>query len=143
MQNSMRNRFVSFWIVFILWSIHYGYSATTVKYVTQIGGGIKDGSSWNNAYDSTGLQTAINTLAANGGGQVWVAKGTYYPTEDEMGNKNPVDPRMKTFSLKKGVAVYGGFAGTESSIPTSAIETILSGDIGERDDNSDNCYNVI
>ena len=52
--------------------------------------------------------------------------------------------------MKKGLKIYGGFAGTETSVDDrtdfrvgGANETILSGDIGTSGDNSDNCYNVV
>lgn len=73
-----------------------------------------DGSSWEHAYNS--LQTAIDAAAPNQA-EVWVAAGTY------TGN----------FTLADGVAVYGGFAGTEESRdqrnPT-ANETILYANSG-------------
>lgn len=114
-----------------------------IKYVTQKGAGLKNGSSWANALDSTGVQAAIDTLATSGGGQVWVAEGTYYPTEDETGNKTPADPRTKTFTLKKGVAVYGSFAGTETTLPATGNTSTLSGNQGELTTNADNSYNVV
>src|SRR5690606_28024344 len=54
--------------------------------------------------------------------------------------------------LKDGVAVYGGFAGTESSLSErqtdslslySTNPTILSGDLGVVNDSTDNAYHVI
>lgn len=72
--------------------------------------------------------------------QIWVAAGTYKP--DPTG----VNDRNVSFQLKSGVAVYGGFAGTETSIAERdwiTNETILSGDIGAEGDNSDNSYHVV
>src|SRR5690606_8215066 len=84
-------------------------------YVTETGAGNKDGTSWINAYDNTQLQTAINRATA--GEQVWVAKGTYKPTED-LSTTNlltdgitPTTDRDKAFILKAAVEIYGGFAG--------------------------------
>ena len=67
----------------------------SVYFVKQSGAG--DGSSWANAGS---LQAMVN--AAQPGDEVWVAAGFYTDT---------VDPVL---ALKAGVAVYGGFAGTET-----------------------------
>ena len=122
-------------------------SAQTIKYVSETGSGVKDGSSWANAYDGNHLQNAISDVNLLGGGQVWVTNGTYFPTEDETGNASPANPRMKTFSMKKNVKVYGAFIGTETNPnqrPTYYNNpTTLSGDIGVSGNNTDNCYNVV
>ncbi len=95
--------------------------------------GANNGTSWTNAY--VNLQDALN--AATTGDQIWVAKGTYYPTAklDPAGTD-----RDKTFILKEGVKVYGGFtgAGTETSVNdrvniSTTNETILSGDFNNDD----------
>src|SRR5574341_612915 len=82
-----------------------------------------DGTSWTNAYIS--LQSALS-----GCSQVWVAAGVYKPGAN----------RTATFNIPPGVAVYGGFAGRESSLsqrnPVANI-TILSGDIDNNDINTD------
>ncbi len=70
-----------------------------IRYVKQNGTG--DGSSWAKA--SADLQAMIT--ASVSGNQVWVATGTYQPIIS--GN---------SFSMKEGVAIYGGFAGSETSV---------------------------
>jgi len=49
-----------------------------------------------------------------------------------------------SFQLEDGVAIYGGFAGNTTSTPgvrnVMAYPTILSGDIGQAGNNSDNSY---
>lgn len=112
------------------------------RYVTFTGAGSKNGSSWANAYE--GLQSALS--AAGNGDEIWVAAGTYYPSLEIQGSGD----RYKTFQLKNGVAIYGGFAGTESAVSErsdfgldGANESILSGDIGTPGVSSDNCYHVI
>lgn len=113
----------------------------TVKgrcYVNAAASGANTGSSWANAY--TDLQSALTDTAC---GEVWVAEGTYTPTTD--GN------RGVSFSLKSGVQLYGGFAGTEterSQRNWTAHETILSGDLNGDDEASfayyaDNSYHVL
>jgi hypothetical protein len=52
--------------------------------------------------------------------------------------------RTATFQLKEGVAVFGGFAGTETARDQrdpAANVTILSGDLNGDDDNSNVIYN--
>jgi len=83
---------------------------------------------------------------AGNGNEIWVAAGVYYPTHSSAGNPNPADPRAKTFALKMGVAVYGGFTGTETVRAQrnwATHATVLCGDIGTLDDSSDNSYWVV
>ncbi|NEU70931.1 hypothetical protein GK091_28965, partial [Spirosoma agri] len=116
-----------------------------IQYVTQQGAGLRDGSSWSNALGASQLQLAINTAADCGGNrQVWVAAGVYKPTNSS--------DRNASFSMRNGVAIYGGFAGTETAlIDRPAINpvtgqpasTTLSGDIGSLGTTSDNSFRVI
>ncbi len=99
------------------------------------------GASWATAGD---LQTIINAAAA--GSQVWVAAGTYYPNAYPSGSSGYASTRDYAFTLKTGVAVYGGFAGTEtlqSQRNVTANVTILSGDIGTTGTYTDDCYHVL
>ena len=112
------------------------------RYVSTAGAGALDGSSWSNAYSQTQLQTAINQSCVT---EVWVAAGTYYPVNQYGG----VGLRFQAFQMKNGVAIYGGFAGTETDINQrtdfgagGVNESILSGDIGTADSQTDNCYHV-
>ncbi|MEN6410126.1 MAG: right-handed parallel beta-helix repeat-containing protein, partial [Anaerolineaceae bacterium] len=95
-------------------------SASTIVYVVPGGAGDRTGTSWANARD---LATALD--GASSGMELWVKGGTYKPTA-----AFPMYPKQATFTLKSGVALYGGFAGTETvrdqRNPT-ANETILSG----------------
>lgn len=115
----------------------------TIRYVTISGSGDYDGRSWDNAYDNTQLQIAIDEEGVT---EIWVAAGVYYPGADRYGNPYPFDDRTKCFQLKNGVAIYGGFAGGENLVSDRNLNdniTILSGDIGTPGDNSDNCYHVV
>ncbi|MGI6688103.1 MAG: right-handed parallel beta-helix repeat-containing protein [Christensenellales bacterium] len=70
-------------------------------YVTQTGTGSGIGG-WGAA--SSDLKGIMDS--AGSGDEIWVAKGTY----------SPGDQLDYTFNLKKGVKVYGGFAGNEASV---------------------------
>ena len=96
-----------------------------------------DGSDWDNAFATLerALELAGRCVIAT---EVWVADGTYYPTAGT--------DRTVSFSLLNGIAIYGGFAGVETSLAQRDIannEAILSGDIGTPGDNADNSYHVV
>jgi len=76
-------------------------SAEGAFFVTPEGAGNEDGSSWEHAYGEKDLQTAVDAAAVGGGGEVWVAAGVYRPSLE--GDQNVF------FTLKTGVALYGGF----------------------------------
>jgi hypothetical protein len=100
-------------------------------YVNAVAFGANNGTTWANAY--TNLQTAIN--AAGAGSQIWVAAGTYRPTSYQD-PKVTNDVRSRSFLLKGGVSVLGGFAGTEAQLAQRDVEsnpTILSGDFNGND----------
>jgi len=85
--------------------------------------GADDGTSWADAFSD--LQDAL--AVARVGNQVWVAAGVYTPSATDA---------TKSFPLGRGVALFGGFNGTETKRQQrdwNANPTILSGDIG-RDD---------
>ncbi|MEI7726598.1 MAG: choice-of-anchor Q domain-containing protein [Bacteroidota bacterium] len=112
-------------------------------YVNATATGLNNGTSWANAY--TSLQSALN--AAVSGDQIWVAKGTYKPSSSYSLTNTP---RYYHFELINNVGIYGGFAGTETSVSQrtnfgygGANETILSGDIGTPGVSTDNCLHVV
>ena len=86
--------------------------------------GAGTGASWAHAY--TDLSDAL--AAASPGDELWVAAGSYHPGA-------PGD-RTATFLLVSGVAVYGGFDGTEThraQRDAAANVVILSGDLDDDD----------
>ncbi|MGB4773957.1 MAG: gliding motility-associated C-terminal domain-containing protein [Daejeonella sp.] len=139
-----------FSLIFVLFSLFtFSASAQTIKYVTPGGGsGIKDGSTWAKAAPGSQLQTIITE--ATSGTQIWVAAGTYTPTINPVTGMAGVN-RDNTFLLKDGVALYGGFKGTGNGGRPETIAgrnitanpTILSGDLDNDGDISDNAYHVV
>lgn len=94
-----------------------------------------DGGSWSTAFIN--IQQGLDYAYAVGA-DVWVAKGVYRPTSTK--------DRKASFKLRAGVTMYGGFKGTEtkrSERDRRTNVTVLSGDIGIPDDNSDNSYHVV
>jgi hypothetical protein len=111
-----------------------------IIYVRRNATGAHDGTSWADAYTSPAGALAV----ALSGDQIWVGAG-YYPIGFPQGGN-----RSASFTLKSGVAVYGGFAGTETLVSQrnwEANATILSGDVlGDGDGfprNGDNSYHVV
>lgn len=103
-------------------------------YVKSSGNDASAGTSWGTAFAT--LQHALSVASA--GSQIWVASGTYKPTT--------TTDRSISFQLKNGVAVYGGFAGTESSLGQRNWQTnvtILSGDIDGDATLANNSYHVV
>jgi predicted outer membrane repeat protein len=90
-----------------------------------------NGLSWSAAFKD--LQHAINQASA--GDEVWVAKGTYLPTEFLPGASGS-NPRDKSFFLDKNIKIYGGFHGDESSMSDRNISlnpSKLSADFNQDD----------
>jgi hypothetical protein len=118
----------------VLFSILCGLNRAqgTTRFVKE--GASGSGASWADA--SGDLLAMINASSGLGTDEVWVAAGTY----------NPGTARTDTFSLKSGVQVFGGFDGTETMLGQRDVEgnlTILSGEIGDTQDPTDNSYHVV
>lgn len=109
--------------------------AERIRYVRTDGNDANDGLSWATAYKS--VQKAINELAEQSGvpGEVWIAAGTYQPTELISGSGTPA-----LFRMYDGISLYGGFSAqnpedskaerkkVENGMPWQFInETILQG----------------
>ena len=92
------------------------------------------GTSWKDAFGD--LQQAL--AVARPGEVIWVAQGTYLPTTSA--------DRTASFIIPSGVAIYGGFAGTEKKLEERSLHanlTILSGEIGDVTDLEDNSYTIV
>jgi len=116
--------------VHVDWVLH----TRRVWYVSHDAAGRGDGTSWTDAFND--LQSALD--AAREGHRIWVAAGTYRPSTGT--------DRAASFTMKPGVAIRGGFAGTETAVDERDPQvnvTVLSGDIGTADQSSDNSYHVV
>lgn len=94
----------------------------------------QDGLSWDSAFND--LQKALEIAQQND--TIWVAKGTYLPTSS--------NDRNKSFIINNGIQLLGGFTGSEHLLKERNVEineTILSGNIGEPNDSTDNSFHVI
>ncbi|TXF88150.1 hypothetical protein FUA23_16040 [Neolewinella aurantiaca] len=101
-------------------------------YVSPNGTASASGSSWSEALN---MDAALKQ--AMSGMEIWVREGIYKP--------NATAGRKATFVFPAGVKVYGGFAGTESSLTDRQLGTfsVLSGEIGKPDVTADNAYTVV
>ncbi|MCB0607708.1 MAG: T9SS type A sorting domain-containing protein [Lewinella sp.] len=117
----------------------FGMSAfSQITYVKTGASGANTGASWADAYPD--LSTALANTAT---GEIWVAGGVYKPGTDTLSR----------FEIGNAVAIYGGFAGTETMLDQrdpAANPTILDGDVngddtaGDFDNNkSDNVFHVV
>jgi predicted outer membrane repeat protein len=119
--------------------------AQTKHFVKQTATGTGTGlGSWANAAGAAQLQGIM--AAAASGDTIWVAMGVYHPTAYPTGFTGGASTRDYAFTLNSGVAMYGGFGGSETYLSqrnVSLYVTSLSGDIGTAGVLTDNCYHVI
>jgi len=108
-------------LIFILSLFLSLFSTAAVIYVDADATPGGDGSSWASAYNF--LQDALDQTVEAQGDQLWIAEGTYYP--DDGANVTEGD-RAASFTLKDGVALYGGFVGTETSLAERDWETYVT-----------------
>ncbi len=124
--------YLVFTMLLCIWALP-GVGQTT-WYVKMGGAGTTDGSSWANATAS--LQTAINGAAT--GDSIWVASGTYVPTQFHLG----MNDVHRTFYIDKAIKIFGGFEGSETDLAQrdwKKHETILDGAVTA----SDSAYHVV
>ncbi|RZS76432.1 hypothetical protein EV199_2317 [Pseudobacter ginsenosidimutans] len=112
-----------------------GPDANGILYVKK--GRTGGGGSWSNA---TGELGAALKLAEEDPSikQIWVAGGTYHPMYSGGDAGTTTDARTRGFLLKNNIKLYGGFAGTETSLSQrdlsiAANKSILSGDMEDND----------
>ena len=93
---------VVFWVA-LVWG---GWGRAATWHVSPNGNDLSDGRSW-----VTALATIEEGLSrASAGDALWLAEGYYVPRIVADGT-----PPQASITLKQGVSIYGGFAGTETS----------------------------
>lgn len=115
----------------IAMSIYTADAGGTPTYVTQLGAGTKDGTSWNNAMGETELVTALQNVASNG--EFWIAQGEYRPSV--------TGDATKSFTINNDIELYGGFKGDETALDQRNIykyKTVLTGDLANDDIGKEN-----
>ncbi len=116
-------------------------SAETRYVHADLATGANTGTSWADAFHGPlALQAAL--AVAQPGDEIWVAEGIYHPAS--------LGTRTVSFQLASGVALFGGFTGTEDQLnQRDPINnpTILSGDLAANGNLSpnqtDNSFHVI
>lgn len=132
-------------VVFFNAVLVFSLQSQSILYVDSSITGLQDGTSWATAFSD--LQAAIDESAT--GDTIFVAQGTYYPTEIAGSSS---DPRDKAFVFTVQTRIFGGFDGTEASLSERSTDSVslhvtnrttLSGDLGVLNDTSDNAYHVV
>jgi uncharacterized protein (TIGR02145 family) len=133
----MKRIFLAFMMFYCISFIDTTQLSSKTIYVKSDATGLNNGTSWSDAFKL--VQNALDNSIS--GDQIWVTAGTYYPTKKVGGTGE----RFRTYQMKNGVKIYGGFIGNEtllSSRDWKTNETILSGNIGNINDSADNSYHV-
>ncbi|MHA3788400.1 T9SS type A sorting domain-containing protein [Flavobacterium hauense] len=119
-------------------------NASGVLFVNQnVVGGTQSGNSWANALseaaDAFKAARLLNDITPGTVTQIWVAGGTYKPKFrcDNLNSAIPSD-RYNAFVMVPNVGVYGGFAGTETTLAARDLSitsnaSVLSGDLNSDD----------
>ena len=134
-------RLIPVYIIVGIFLLHCQSSLAGIIYVNITAAGTHDGTSWTNAF--LDLQTAIDAAVSND--EIWVAEGTYFPTEPH----GDITDRDRTFYINKSIKIYGGFdatAGSEGQFELRDVKanpTILNGDLGELSLSDDNAFHVL
>ncbi|HBS28422.1 MAG TPA: hypothetical protein DEB06_02990 [Phycisphaerales bacterium] len=104
---------------------------------------ISDGNSWLTPFQTLGQAIAVSQP----GDEIWVAAGTYNPGQSVQGGVVVgSSDRDRSFVMESGVALYGGFNGTEffrdQRNPGTNV-TVLSGDLTGTPATNDNSRTIV
>ena len=129
MKDLRRN--IGFFCVALFLFVFITAPADAATYFVRAGGaGDKSGRAWENALDERGF---IEKLERASAGDVFcVAKGAYRPVVPKNAKKSTEAERKKSFNLKDGVQLYGGFSGREamsSFVPVRFKSALASRDL--------------
>jgi hypothetical protein len=115
-------------------------ASAAIWYVDKDNGGTQDGASWTTAFDT--IQEGIDAAFAAGGGEVWVAEGTYNEARTSP-NADGTGVDTGSVVMKEGVHLYGGFAGSEAAREQRAWETHVTTLDGATSRGGSPAYHVI
>ena len=122
-----------------------GSGGGRIRYVATDGSASAAGASWATA---TTLQSALDNYMTQD--TLFVKKGSYTPTKTRGDGMPTTDPRDATYLLPDGIAIYGGFAGTETSLVdrdmnliATTNESIIEGNIGNMNSKRDNVWRLL
>ena len=90
-----------------------------------------DGGSWSAPLDEAGFAAALSGAAS--GDEFWIAKGVYRPAIPASADGVTSEEQGKSFTLGDGVALYGGFVGSETAREQRDPDkhcVVLTGDLG-------------
>lgn len=135
---SIMKKKIFFVYMFCMFLMHNA-SWAKVLYVDLLSLGNNSGTSWQHAFLS--LDSALHE--ATSGDSIFVAQGIYYPSSYPWTDTTGLSSRDFTFYLKDGIALFGGFPNGGGTRDWKNNICILSGDIGNLLDNTDNCYHVV
>ena len=121
--------------------ISYAAQAQNKLFVDATATGNNNGSSWNNAY--TSLAMAIKHIdTANQIDTLLIARGIYKPEYNY--HDTPTSNKTTSFVLTRGnIAIIGGYASGGGSLNPAINTTILSGNIGNFYDSTDNSNKIM
>jgi hypothetical protein len=112
-------------------------------YVSVSGSGLRSGSDWKNAVDNRSF--ALMLLSASPGDVFHLAEGTYIPYFDDSGRAFG-SGRTKTFLIRSGVSVRGGYdadGNTIAGLAESISAVQLTGSFGQNTSRGSNACHVV